>query len=164
MKNTAPLITAFALAGLALVGAADKGDSSFVSSSADVSTIDTTTSDSDSENTDFADDELASVISNIEFGIVNNTTTPASPADADVDWAEGDLLYNCGGTRSLLTLAKDASVDLECSGTSILYQVPGQIGPYRLDFSCQYGQKETFTFTGSGGGVTSTSSCAASSD
>ena len=102
---------------------------------------------------------LVSIRSISKFTIVNNTTTPGDAAAA-----AGTLLYNCGGTLPLLTLAKDDSVDLDCTSASILYQVPGEVGPHRLDFSCDADQRERLTFTGSGSGVASQASCGSSTD
>ena len=104
--------------------------------------------------------QLADVTVDNQYTIVNNTTTPAT-TDSDVSYAEGDLLYNCGGTTPLLVLAANGSEDLECSSTSILYRVPGELRPLRLDKECDWDEAETFTFSGSGSGVTAQRSCSA---
>ena len=95
-----------------------------------------------------------------QYTVVNNTTTPAT-TDSNVDYAAGDLLYACGGTATLSVMAANGSDDLECSSTSILYRVPGEIGPIRLDKECAANERETFTFSGSGNGVTAQRSCSA---
>ena len=105
-------------------------------------------------------DSLTSTTVDNQYTIVNNTTTPAT-TDSNVDYAAGDLLYACGGTATLSVMAANASDDLECSSTSILYRVPGEIGPIRLDKECDWDERETFTFSGSGSGVTAQRSCSA---
>ena len=105
-------------------------------------------------------DSLTSTTVDNQYTIVNNTTTPAT-TDSNVAYAAGDLLYACGGTATLSVMAANGSDDLECSSTSILYRVPGEIGPIRLDKECDWDERETFTFSGSGSGVTAQRSCSA---
>ena len=105
-------------------------------------------------------DSLTSTTVDNQYTIVNNTTTPAVTY-ADVSYAAGDLLYACGGTATLSVMAANGSEDLECSSTSILYHVPGELGPLRLDKECDWSERETFTFSGSGSGVTAQRSCSA---
>ncbi len=105
-------------------------------------------------------DSLTSTTVDNQYTIVNNTTTPAT-TDSNVAYAAGDLLYACGGTATLSVMAASGSDDLECSSTSILYRVPGEIGPIRLDKECDWDERETFTFSGSGSGVTAQRSCSA---
>ena len=105
-------------------------------------------------------DSVASATADNQFTIVNNTTTPAT-TDSNVDYAVGDLLYACAGTATLSVMAANGSDDLACSSTSILYRVPGELGPLRLDKECASNEKETFTFSGSGIGVTAQRSCSA---
>ena len=138
MNARTPLVTAFVLVALALAGWAAE------------------------DNLGGGEDSLVSVRLISKFTIVNNTTTPADSNSSTV--LEGTLKYNCGGALPLLTLAKDNTVDLDCTSASILYQVPGQIGPYRLDFSCETNEREKFTFSGSGSGVSSQSSCESAAD
>lgn len=104
--------------------------------------------------------QVDSTTSDNQFTIVNNTTTPATTV-AGTSYAAGDLLYNCGGTATLSVLAANGADDIECSSTSILYRVPGEIGPHRLDKECEWDERETFTFSGSGSGVTAQRSCSA---
>ena len=105
-------------------------------------------------------ESVADVTVDNQYTIVNNTTTPAVTY-ADVSYAAGDLLYACGGTATLSVMAANGSDDLECSSTSILYRVPGELGPLRLDKECDWDERETFTFSGSGNGVTAQRSCSA---
>ena len=105
-------------------------------------------------------DSLTSTTVDNQYTIVNNTTTPAT-TDSNVAYAAGDLLYACGGTATLSVMAANGSDDLECSSTSILYRVPGELGPLRLDKECDWDERETFTFSGSGSGVTAQRSCSA---
>ena len=105
-------------------------------------------------------DSLTSTTVDNQYTIVNNTTTPAT-TDNNVSHDAGDLLYACGGTATLSVMAANGSDDLECSSTSILYRVPGEIGPIRLDKECDWDERETFTFSGSGSGVTAQRSCSA---
>ena len=105
-------------------------------------------------------DSVADTTVDNQYTIVNNTTTPAVTYD-NVNYAAGDLLYACGGTATLSVMAANGSDDLECSSTSILFRVPGELGPYRLDKECASDERETFTFGGSGSGVTAQRSCSA---
>ena len=141
MKAKAQLTAAFGLAAVALVGWA-------ASVAAGNLVIDTTDSG----------EGLVSTPIIFDFRIVNNTTSPA-PASSTI--AAGTLLYACGGVATLKELAQNQSVDIECSARSILYRVPGELGPHRLDFSCEVGEMERHTFTGSGSGVTSQTRCLA---
>lgn len=102
------------------------------------------------------DGELAGASVTHHFTIVNNTTTPANSSVA-----EGTLRYSCGGMTTLTDLAKDQSANLECDSSSVLYRVPGELGPHRLDFSCAVTERQTFTFSGSGSGVSAQPSCSA---
>ena len=102
------------------------------------------------------DDGLVGISVTHHFTIVNNTTSPA-PASSTI--AAGTLRYSCGGTTQLTDLAKDQSADLECDSSSILYRVPGEIGPHRLDFACAFTERQTFTFSGSGSSVSALPSC-----
>ena len=104
------------------------------------------------------DDSLTGTSITHHFTIVNNTTSPA-PEGSTI--AAGTLRYNCGRTTTLTDLAKDQSADLECDASSILYQVPGELGPHRLDFACAFTERQTFTFSGSGSGVSAQPSCSA---
>ena len=104
------------------------------------------------------DDGLVGASITHHFTIVNNTTTPA-PANSNL--AAGTLRYSCGNMTTLTDLAKDQSADLECDSSSVLYRVPGEIGPHRLDFSCAVTERQTFTFSGSGSGVSAQPSCSA---
>lgn len=102
------------------------------------------------------DDGLVGASITHHFTIVNNTTTPANASVA-----EGTLRYSCGNMTTLADLAKDQSADLECDSSSVLYRVPGEIGPHRLDFSCAVTERQTFTFSGSGSGVSAQPGCSA---
>ncbi len=119
---------------------------------------------------------VAQVAQDITYTVINNTTTPAQQAatqyQAGRAVAAGELYVRCTEREHDYAVAKDTTKDVPCSKFSDAHNLVygAAIGPTQdhtgtAAWDCDFDAGETtmeLTFTGSGTGITYSSSCSSS--